>query len=134
MGSTETTIEQKYYTPNPEDLFIGYECEIIEISEQWIRRTIAHSSEIGSCVMKIDRKHIRVPYLTKEQIENKGWIFYEHTQYGNQDRFKLKGNEIEHYISLNIIRIFNNRDEVVFNGVCNSINEFIKIIKWTNIL
>ncbi len=61
--------DPRYFAPEPEDIHIGYECELrvfyLDIPPRWV----AH--KLQSTIFNPD--NIRVPYLTKEQIEAEGW-------------------------------------------------------------
>ncbi len=84
--------ETKYYTPAIEDLFIGYECELmnygeyastwdgpLEMSPNWEKTTMdwgfMRLVEHSSSLLPLDRI-IRTPYLTKEQIEAERWSYF----------------------------------------------------------
>ena len=82
--------EQKYYLPDIEDLYVGYQCEmkyskynemmdvtltkdmIGDYTGQWndIRYAIEHQDTI-------DRHHIevRTKYLDSQDIESEGWVY-----------------------------------------------------------
>ena len=81
-------MENKYFTPDIEDIHIGYECEIlyphnmIEYNEKlnenlWEKHKfeLIESLADGSS-MSIDYIY-RTPYLTNEQIEAEGWKYYQ---------------------------------------------------------
>ena len=67
-------MENKYFTPDIEDICVGYEYEQL-INQVWTKEVFAKGSYlpenidllnwIHSCVLS---KKIRVPYLTKEHI------------------------------------------------------------------
>ena len=70
----------EYFTPQIEDIRVGYECEI-HLNGQWLHETIDYN-DLHSLTRSIyglmtdqaiEEKRIRVPYLTKEQIEAEGW-------------------------------------------------------------
>lgn len=62
-------MENKYFTPDIEDIRVGYECEWYSKKEGWQSYTISNLDEFE----QLDLDRMRVPYLTKEQIEAKGW-------------------------------------------------------------
>lgn len=94
-------MQNKYYTPDISDLFIGYECEIrigssafyiMDMSENAEKPIEKKSDDIPTflpyiigqgyenititrAISEISRDGIRTPYLTKEQIEAEGWVF-----------------------------------------------------------
>lgn len=71
--------ENKYFTPEIEDIRVGYECEINKslfngISEGW-HNFIFKEFEQLEVINKNGLKAFRVLYLTKEQIEAEGWTW-----------------------------------------------------------
>lgn len=146
----------KYYTPELEDLFIGYECEwfgelgrkLVKSNKEWQKFKIISSNNISPTVIK----NLRTPYLTKEQIESEGWIFnylgkddwfkgsipilpYNEIYYPFELWFKLDNYWLGFYKNIHKIVILEKGEDypegqiIIFNGKCPSINEFRKIIK-----
>jgi len=137
-------MENKYFTPDIEDLHIGYELEVnynFKLNDIFHKKIIdsfeqlsdIHSRMPGDCV-------IRVPYLTKEQIESEGWK--EEQMYLNGTFVMILGELNKGYelmfaggkSSIVITRVWTLFDEQVkrdniFKGNCKCINEFRKIIK-----
>ena len=85
-------MENKYYTPDIEDIRVGYECEIFNPAntdpfilghyyDSWDKITIHRVN-----MYDVGRKEFRTPYLTKEQIEAEGWIHIggKLSSYGSQ--------------------------------------------------
>ena len=80
----------KYFTPDIEDIRVGYECEVLS-SYGWqpgfwpgvlMEDTLTgfdaqDNGHIVATKNLIAMNSIRVPYLTKEQIEAEGWEIYE---------------------------------------------------------
>ena len=73
-------MENKYFTPDMEDFHIGYECEI-STPTIWKSGKFPEILELNSeldefgkdSLMKAAHAILRVPYITKEQIEAEGW-------------------------------------------------------------
>ena len=73
-------MKNKYFTPDIEDFCIGYECEI-RTPTRWKSGKFPEILELNSeldefgkdSLMKAAHAILRVPYLTKEQIEAEGW-------------------------------------------------------------
>ena len=137
-------MENKYFTPDIEDICVGYEYEQL-INQVWTKEVFAKGSYlpenidllnwIHSCVLS---KKIRVPYLTKEQIETEGWK--ENVLNDNEKALLLflkNGYELRMYknyicrFSILIVGagIIPNWDKVLFEGKCKDINTFRKICK-----
>lgn len=146
----------KYYTPSIEDIRVGYECEI-KSGSLWYKEIVQGISKKEGFINTIncdyyinnDLYNIRTPYLTKEQIEAEGWI---HTggkmiSVDRQDFKKLvgiKGTCELHYTPLNKKMKIEQRNHVrdnsnnytlltIFDGYCQSINEFRTILKLLSI-
>lgn len=147
--------DQKYYTPELSDLFVGYECEAREIDsptwEIWRDATICSS---GFTMANAASKSVelRTPYLTREQIEAEGFTFVmDKTDYGTTNslfsrdvkptslfpftKIAVTLSEANHLVLISA-DISNDRgrgDVELFRGVIKSINEFRKICKMVGI-
>ena len=137
--------EQKYFTPDLEDIKVGYEFELIDYASnnynqdkstcKWDSHVLkkedifSHYKEdsfLETCVSYLYSKHLRVPYLTKEQIENEGWGFIQ--QIGNTLFFKKKDFELtfnDNYININNFGEY----DLGYWGQCKDINTFRYICK-----
>lgn len=159
---------QKYFTPTIEDLHVGYECEILPINESlgWERGKLSYYSghegpglhnlypfwyttRISNYgrIMIHDFKHIRVPYLTTEEIEKEGWDAwkgegdvtpYDLLMYWGAYKFEKPNYILIFSWRQRDITIYKKPDvfkntEQIFKGSCPSINEFRTIMKLLNI-
>ena len=128
-------MKNKYFTPDMEDFHIGYECEI-STPTRWKSGKFPEILELNSeldefgkdSLMKTAHAILRVPYLTKEQIEAEGWT-----------------KEKSYFIKNNIYLFFEDKflvidsgnpfsweaidSEILFKGKCKDINTFRKICK-----
>lgn len=109
-------MESKYFTPDIEDFHVGYECEIYDQStSKLIKKVEWHTvkthlgnSEIGknvaiNQVLKyIKQNKLRVPYLTKEQIEAEGW-----------ERLEFEREELYGYKKANYFLVFNEKVKTI---------------------
>lgn len=124
-------INNKYFTPAIEDLRVGYECEMLQavIGDYWDGTSIPpHEwlpfkiSEFSLHMLKWDKetiaKYIRVPYLTKEQIEAEGW--------STPDFMVSANNDVMDTISPLIKRPFGN---ILY---CRQFGTLIKISEYGN--
>lgn len=128
---------EQYYTPEIEDIRVGYECEFTPSSESkdggknWIihwKSVVVDSKNIQYLFGANAFNQVRVPYLTKEQIEAEGWERYKKNIGGLEYSIVFYKNTIEIY----------EMDETgyrvcKYNGNCPSINEFRTICKLLNI-
>ena len=138
--------EEQYYTPVIEDFRIGYEYEMYEDfdhypEKSWHKLIYGENGTdnpenltypFGSPNLE---GRIRVPYLTKEQIEAEGWVL----------NTTLRPDILFQFLRKNFILVYNfNKRELriakdsmegtiqtvqIFRGQCKSINEFRTIIK-----
>lgn len=143
-------MENKYYTPEIEDIFIGYEMETCYCKQDWEKYIVGDEIDAAhffeSYTMDAYPTEYRTPFLTKEQIEKEGWIedwgepntLNEHFFY--KDSFKDKTRRLTlgkgefHDKIIPYIRIFSyweNPHDILYKyqGFCPSINEFRKICK-----
>jgi len=148
-------MENKYYLPNEEDFRIGYEYEIFEDFDFYPIKTWhkciygkdgTNNPENMNYPFPVKDGKIRVPFLTKEQIESEGWILKsDHEHYpiftkiiGEYEfyelLFSLVGNK---NISIHYVNNSPNNefieDDCIFKGNIPSINEFRYICKLLNI-
>lgn len=134
-------MDNKYYTPDIEDIRVGYECELKKFNE-WVPWTIVVMDNIDGIIYaaSVDAPTtIRVPYLTKKQIEADGWKIVESAGLACPGMYFIylpytKGNYILWHGVNNRLYIAKYYDELnhnycVYNGSCPSINEFRYITK-----
>jgi hypothetical protein len=160
-------MESKYFIPDKEDIHIGYECEYCDNygfetfnlgKDNWIPIKIklqeedgAYTSEIEDILIGMDDGYqpIRVPYLTKEQIEGEGWTSFI-TEYDNKISLEKmnyvffredKNYMLGWYFNTNQIALLIKDPSLVedyysaptFRGECKDINTFRTICKLLNI-
>jgi hypothetical protein len=145
----EQQMENKYFTPDIEDIHVGYEYEQL-INQVWTKEIFAKGSYLPenidllhwahSCILN---KNLRVPYLTKEQIEPEGWeliqiypkescIFQKGTK---EDGCELTCDFTEHKVHFTKLYFYSLDDEYTRTKLtwrsleCKDINTFRKIIK-----
>ena len=141
-------MKNKYFTPDIEDFHIGYEYEYEDIipsgSSDYFKSIISKPSEIENLFKGFDTgMGIRVPYLTKEQIETEGWELIQIYPTGAcifQKGTKEKGCELtydfqEHRVHFTKLYFYGLDDEYTRTKLtwssleCKDINTFKKIIK-----
>ena len=119
----------KYFQPDITDIRVGYECEIQDYKERW-ECTKAKDDMWGDFAALIDSNKIRVPYLTKEQIEAEGWVETDSRSVFKKDKWNL--GYAQPLDSSPLIWIKNSED-YVYQGECKDINTFRYICKLINI-
>lgn len=134
-------MENKYYTPEVSDFHKGFEFEVrISGTDIWVPITLNFPSSIWGFVStkykkdgelieeRIEPDVVRVPYLTKEQIEAEGWEKAMERDYFtkivNGDEFQLSYQWDNHWGI-----IFDYDANYVFRGFIKSINEFRKLME-----
>lgn len=147
---------EQYYTPAIEDIRVGYELEyhnwsmdemgVPELNYDRWDKTILEKWNVENLV-KYGVKGVRVPYITKEQIEAEGWaVITEESLYKGM-LTTVKDNGHTYYC-----RIYDGQNifisqyrpasgnlwsmsmkSTLFDGKCPSINEFRYICKLLNI-
>ena len=140
--------KDKYFTPEISDIRVGYECEWLKNNE-WEHFIVGNNGKGIFCQWdqfeQLDIDRIRVPYLTKEQIEAESWE-YKQT---NKIRYwyeklspEVGGNLYGYYIykatlihdpEMKYVKILFSfdavEDECVFEGECKDINTLRYISK-----
>lgn len=132
----------EYFTPDIEDIRVGYEYEYFTGTE-WIKGKVfdlytdRYGYGLGELQDYLNEKKLRVSYLTKEQIEAEGWECYGSLIVSGDSIFKDKN------YSYTILYNFNKRVLYLMNrgsegystpGLeCKDINTFRYICKLLNI-
>lgn len=135
----QTQNSYKYFTPSIEDIHVGYECEVkdpIGFHEELWQKQILDKNILG--YFQGNWEHVvRVPYLTKEQIEKEGWKEVPPiTGKGTGEAWFRKNRD---YILYNytahklLVTGEVHPDDLVYDGECKDINTFRKICKLLNI-
>jgi hypothetical protein len=134
--------QNKYYTPEIYELFVGYECEVVNMEnyKTEYQLTLPYKIKLTGIIdnqiwFKTDKSvfeleninQIRIPYLTQEDIESEGWKMV----WGEAQCLTFSINNI-------ILTKFNNscsilidysKERRLFDGECKSINELRTIQK-----
>jgi hypothetical protein len=148
-------MENKYFTPDIEDIRVGYECEIwwcCGEPREWVKTIATLEDEeeyakltVSDIALRIGHGDVRVPYLTKEQIEAEGWENIAVYRDGGTTIFLIKNSKCSYELTfrgrahltpsdkITITEIRETPDRPVrvniFTGECKDINTFKKIIK-----
>ena len=142
--------EKKYFTPDMEDICIGYELEMNwnrAYEERWVpikiliqNEEFVYTDELSEIINALDdgMSEARVPYLTKEQLEVEGWkqlILNDNEQAlllfsKNGHDLRIYENYIFRFSELIVgMGMMPSWDKVLFEGKCKDINTFRKICK-----
>lgn len=147
--------DQKYFTPDIEDIKLGYELETCYLKPGWEKYIVTKENInwfLESWIGDAYDTEFRVPYLTKEQIESRGWVsailqdlwvkvdgskgvygFKKNIEQGfnTGTNYELTYDERFYHVKIHIHNYgswsMNNYD--VFNGECKDINTFDYIMK-----
>jgi len=122
-------MENEYFIPDIEDIYIGYELEHLS-ANGYIETKFEINSSLHALQELIKLNQIRVPYLTKEQIEAEGWEYEKEiktVQCYDKENIFIAYSEKTHRM---LIRKHNNETwKTIYFGRCKDINAFRKIIK-----
>ena len=131
-------MENKYFTPAIEDFHIGYECELLMNTNVSILNPTSNAPEFKPFIFEKNKiellielyDSIRVPYLTKEQIEAEGWFLHGqgndngivHSLFKNSFRVAIWKDSLK-------IEVQESEGNILFHGECKDINTFRTICK-----
>ena len=121
--------DEAYFTPNLEDLYVGYECEALDSEIQWkpVKLNSPNGWQVGIDDFKYKRCKLRTKFLTADQIEKEGWEFENGEYYKNKHHFQLWNYKKSKWIYIK------NDENLNLFIECKSINEFRKLVKWLQI-
>ncbi len=140
----EFTESNKYYTPEIEEFYVGFEYEYLikwgnSIEEAWRKSKIGNPNWYAKTVTDlISKEEIRVKYLDKEDIESLG---FERSRgfksyYQNWDDFLLKGTEImlwwnknNNLVAITKFDKIRFKDRTYFEGEIKNKSELKKVLK-----
>ena len=131
-------MEKRYYTPQIDELFVGYQCEKLDYSkvpeEIWIPYILPEYKEINTYTK------IKTKYLDSEDIEKEGFkLLYKINNKNSRDFPEgeiscfIMGKYVSLYFHKNTNLVHIQNKGLYYKGGCKSINEFRKICKWLNI-
>lgn len=124
-------MKEEYYIPDIEDIHVGYEYELASDDAKTNWQPTIQGRDFEGLDFYINEGYIRVPFLTKKQIEAEGWKMKD--KYNDSNRF-IKDNYIifyyykEHLLTI-IMKRENKEDVSIFGGECKDINTFRYILK-----
>ncbi len=106
--------DNKYYTPEVQELGVGFEFEEKNEDGDWIKETYPFGDPWFS-VDEIYNGRIRVKYLDREDIESLGWE--PGWKMGlNEDSFTYKDNQL-YWQDNQWIQIYNWDSKIIFEGL-----------------
>lgn len=148
----------KYYTPNIEEFYVGFEYERKHIVEQtnstvveWRKQEISRASEISIVDMtlgtpKMDGSQIRVKYLDDSDIEELGFKYKAKTIdlwfekegiYLREDGHHLTNIKLQYGLHDNKLKItfcyVSGEEQIHFEGKIKNKSELVKLLKMLEI-
>jgi len=131
--------DDKYFYPEIEDIFVGYECESTNNGEHWYKWKFEQHN-FPALDLEILNNMYRTQYLTKEQLENEGWkvegvypdgsviMILGDKSKGWEFLLPSKGNNT---IITKLWEIHSDeyKRSVIYKGECKDINTFYKLKK-----
>lgn len=156
MENNILTDKQEYYTPELSDFYEGFEFEILYPNNKWVKQVYGKSikhmelQQFSDDLDKIAHAIVRVPYLTKAQIETEGWKFKGKSvdlwweKEGTFDtgsfrvykiimHYGMKGHIGNQDLKMHIYAEDQGTEYDLFRGEVKSINEFRKLQNWLGI-
>jgi hypothetical protein len=148
--------EEKYYVPDREDFKEGFEYEKLYntysppdfklTSSNWLKETFDDftSEENYLFNRQLMDNNIRVPFLTKEDIEKEGWVyngksidlwFYKEGEF-ERTSYTVYKVTLHYNLEDKWLLIYlkdNGEDVLIFQGKCRCINDFKTVCKLLNI-
>lgn len=131
-------MENKYFTPDITDIRVGYECQMFDDRFQdpkninWTNVILDDWEQVGYAIEDI-KWRVRVPYLTKEQIEAEGWIHTGMTLFHKNEYSLDIIFEGDIYSTPYTMSLTSNSYYPSYTGQCKDINTFRYICKLINI-
>ena len=121
----------KYYTPEIEEFYVGFEYEE-KWEDGWHPETFGVHHMINSDILK--NEVIRVKYLDREDIESLGFKYSRYsgsyTQYFTKDNIEISiGSADRKDSTLRVKRIWSVSNEIVFKGTIKNKSELKKLLK-----
>lgn len=122
----------KYFTPDIEDIRVGYECETrVGPYPYWVKTKVEMASDFEYIIDK--DWEVRVPYLSKEQIEAEGWEEKGSNMWKNGYWLMAGIVKDDSGIKSRSIHITDYNGDTYFLGECKDINTFRYICKLLHI-
>lgn len=143
-------MENKYYTPSIEEFHVGFEFELlttlrpgaISTFEEWKKYTVKDITwfEVANRHFEdlFDRKHIRIKYLDKEDIESLGFVKI------TEDIWDIATDHL-HYRLIKLSEVFGeNKYEIrptipsnlygIYLGIIKNKSELKKVLKMIGVI
>lgn len=154
----------KYYTPTIDEIYVGFECEIRDITFDintsidptliikslpdrilYWRKTICDERDVLYPSLSIKYESIRVKILDKEDIEELGFVCTGYMSDGQESEYQMYVDDHHYYM---ISRHFDNNyeityiksydglynEKVLFAGTVKNKSELKTLLKWLQIL
>lgn len=133
--------ENKYYTPEIEEFYVGFEFEYYLNTREWCKEIFGEKGIYDLQAPEITKSHIRVKYLDRQDIEKLGWKWYGGLHFlecgtvkynGGTDGFRQNGFELHYgYDTLTAyVTVGRNKNEKqLFEGKIKNKAELRKLMK-----
>ncbi len=138
-------MNNKYFTPDLEDLFVGYETTIFtpsEFEQPYYKDIILSKNDLIEIFtfngdlrngQGIPLDFLKTSYLTKEDIEKEEWIINSESLFFKSNYTMTKDKDIYTIIDDNENISYETLGGVIFKGKIKCVNEFRKLIKMLEI-
>jgi hypothetical protein len=132
-------MENRYYTPEREEVHVGFEYEAKKYKDIWAKYTYGVLDSFLYIQIGLDPLYVRVKYLDKEDIESLGWesfgrdswmTTFEDLQQGCSFRLSDNNNDkwLLDYNNKDLITIYNYNADIVFTGKIKNKSELKKLM------
>lgn len=134
-------MEQKYFTPDITDIRVGYEYEYF-LGGNWHKGKVfdLYTDRMGCGIGELQgylaEGNLRVPYLTKNQVEKEGWeLCADYDEFSFMAEISKSGITYRLFWTEDLmLEIYDPNDYYTYyKGECKDINTFRFICKLLNI-
>lgn len=137
--------ENEYFIPQISDIRVGYECELNGSGlaggmDNWIIDIAKSPINLRGLEIMLEAGCLRVPYLTKDQIESEGWkmtnlligefdvdIEKAIVEFSKEEHI-LQFDPVDHHLTLT------SGGGILYKGKCKDVNTLRWICKLLNII
>jgi len=125
-----STLVEKYYTPELEEFYPGFEYEYLQLVNgvaKWKKDSFGRVVTSISTLKYLFDNGVRVKHLDHEDIESLGW-YSGRLQGLNEDSFTLNDNQL-YWQDNQFIQIYNWNSTIIFEGIIKNKSELRRLMK-----
>lgn len=118
--------DEKYYTPQLEEIHNGFECEIKIVTGAWLRKVFDHNT-VFIPKRLFENDEIRVKHLDHDDIVSLGWADSS-SEYAHYS-IKINGERLFMFMHPNRVKIYNDDDFCIFSGHLLNKSELSRLMR-----